>query len=50
MQVIHKIDDFLYTIFPETKGMGTEMLINTLQKYYTYGPYKPKVSVDKDLV
>lgn len=48
MQIIHKIDDFLFTIFPEIRGGGNELIISLLEKYYTYGPYKPKVTIDKD--
>jgi hypothetical protein len=50
MQIIHKLDDFLYTIFPELRGGGKSLLINTLEEYYTYGPYKPKVTIDEDWV
>lgn len=52
MQIIHKIDDFLFTIFPELMGGvgGNSLIVNTLEKYYTYGPYKPKVSLEKDWV
>ncbi|MCX8471695.1 MAG: hypothetical protein ORN55_07945 [Chitinophagaceae bacterium] len=46
MQIIHKIDDFLFIIFPELMGGGNEFIINTLEKYYTYGPYKPKVNIE----
>ena len=45
MQIIHKIDDFLFTIFPELMGVGNDLIINTLQKYYTYSSFKPKVSI-----
>ncbi len=48
MQIIHKIDDFLFTIFPELRG--GKVIINRLEEYYTYGPYKPKVTVDTDWV
>jgi Flp pilus assembly protein TadD len=50
MQIIHKIDDFLFTIFPELMGGGNELIINTLKQYYTYGPYQPKVSIENDWV
>jgi tetratricopeptide (TPR) repeat protein len=50
MQIIHKIDDFLFTIFPELMGGGNELIINTLKDYYTYGPYKPKVTIENDWV
>ncbi len=50
MQIVHKIDDFLFTIFPELKGEENSKLIHVLEKYYTYGPYKPRVTIDKDWV
>ena len=50
MQIIHKIDNFLYTIFPELMGGGNNLIINTLEKYYTFGPYKPKVNIDNGWV
>ena len=45
MQILHKIDDFLFTIFPELAGGGNELIISTLESYYTFGPYKPKVEI-----
>jgi tetratricopeptide (TPR) repeat protein len=50
MHIVHKIDTFLFTIFPELKGGGKDLIISTLEKYYTYGPYKPKVSIENDWV
>ena len=50
MHIVHKIDTFLFTIFPELKGGGKDLRISTLEKYYTYGPYKPKVSIENDWV
>ena len=50
MQIIHKIDEFLFTIFPELKGGGNELIISALEKYYTYGPFKPTVTIHKDWV
>lgn len=51
MQIIHKIDDFLFTIFPKLKlGGGKTVIINELENYYTYGPFKPKVTVDNEWV
>ena len=49
MQIVHKIDDFLFTIFPDLMG-GGDQIISKLEKYYTYGPYKPKVSINNDWV
>lgn len=50
MQIIHKIDDFLFTIFPDLMGGGNDLIISTLEKYYTNGPYKPKVNIDNGWV
>jgi hypothetical protein len=50
MQIIHKIDDFLFTIFPELIGGGNAFIINYLENHYTYGPYKPKVNIDNGWV
>jgi len=50
MQIIHKIDDFLFTIFPKLMGGGNLLIINTLEKYYSIGPYKPKVTIENDWV
>ena len=50
MIISHKIDDFLFTIFPELMGGGNSLIINTLEDYYKYGPYKPKVSIQGDWV
>jgi tetratricopeptide (TPR) repeat protein len=50
MQIIHKIDNFLYTIFPSVTQGDQQSLLNAIQDFYTYGPYKPKVTIDKDFV
>ena len=50
MIIVHKIDSFLFTIFPDVKQGDNELLMNKIQEYYTVGPFKPEVSLDKDLV
>jgi len=50
MQIIHKIDNFLFVLFPELVGGGKALIINVLEKYYTYGPFKPVVSIEDDFV
>ncbi|MEY3501434.1 MAG: hypothetical protein RL308_3107, partial [Bacteroidota bacterium] len=50
MQIVHKINDFLYTIFPELENASEKEIINAIQKYYTYGPFVPKVSLNNDIV
>lgn len=46
MQIIHKLDNFLYTIFPSVKKGDIESLKIEIQKYYTYGSYKPIVQIE----
>lgn len=50
MQIIHKIDDFLFTIFPSVKKGDEQSLKDVIQEYYTYGPYKPKVSIEDNWI
>lgn len=50
MQIVHKIDDFLFTIFPDLVGGDNDQIISKLEKFYTYGPYKPKVSINNGWV
>lgn len=50
MQIIHKINDFLYTIFPELENATEKEIFNAIQKYYTYGPFVPKITKNNDLV
>jgi tetratricopeptide (TPR) repeat protein len=50
MQIIHKIDDFLFTIFPSVKKGDEQSLKDAILEYYTYGPYKPKVSIEGNWV
>ncbi len=50
MQIVHKIDNFLYTIFPSVIQGNQQSLLNAIEDFYTYGPYKPKVTIDNDFV
>lgn len=50
MQIIHKIDDFLFTIFPGLQEGNNQLIINTLEEYYTYGPFKPVVTIENECV
>ena len=74
MIIIHKIDDFLFNLFPDvdvkdstaqhstaqhstaqhsTAQHSTAQLNNLKEKiasYYTFGPYKPKVEIEDDLI
>jgi len=46
MKIIHKIDVFLFTIFPSVKDGDIESLKEAVLEYYTYGGFKPKVSIE----
>jgi Tfp pilus assembly protein PilF len=48
MQIIHRIDDFLHTIFPNIKDEN--QIINVMEDFYTYGLNKPKVKIDNGFV
>ena len=52
MIIIHKVDDFLFNLFPQAQGEGNsrEMLKDALIDYYTFGPFRPKVDIEGDLV
>jgi tetratricopeptide (TPR) repeat protein len=50
MQIIHKLDSFFFTIFPELTGGGKSLIINTLERIYSYGPFKPIVSIESDII
>lgn len=45
MNIIFKIDDFLFEIFPVEKGNLNE-LEDFLIKFYTEGPFEPKVEIN----
>ncbi|CAM3009187.1 tetratricopeptide repeat protein [Flavobacterium frigoris] len=48
MRIIHKIDDFLHTIFPNIKDENN--IINILESFYSYGSHKPKVKIENGFV
>lgn len=52
MIIIHKIDDFLFNLFPKTKegDKDLSLLKEEIASYYTFGPYKPKVEIENDLI
>ncbi|MBK7095617.1 MAG: hypothetical protein IPH57_11400 [Saprospiraceae bacterium] len=50
MQIIHIIDDFLFSIFPDIRDKSNEALIKSFEDYYTYSVYKPKVYIKDGLV
>ena len=48
MKIIHKIDEFLFTIFPNIKDEN--QIINAMEDFYSYGSYKPKVKIENGFV
>jgi len=47
--IIHKINDFLYELFPDAKGKR-DKLKNSIKRYYTVGPFEPDIELDGDAV
>lgn len=52
MQIIHKIDNFLLELFPKyaASNKNLEILKDELSNYYSFGPYRPKVTHKDDFV
>jgi Tfp pilus assembly protein PilF len=48
MQIIHRIDDFLHTIFPNIKD--EKHIISVMEDFYTYESNKPKVRIQNGFV
>jgi tetratricopeptide (TPR) repeat protein len=52
MIIIHKLNDFLFNLFPKTRERGSSLdaLREELTDFYTFGPYRPKVEIEGDFV
>lgn len=52
MIIVHQINDFLYSLFPETELLGQDpaRLVTYLTDFYTFGPYRPKVTLQGNAV
>lgn len=50
MIIKHKIDEFLFLIFPEIKGGGNSLIINKLTEYYTYNSVTPTIKIENNWV
>ena len=50
MIIVHPINDFLYTLFPEVETGNIEKLKVALFRYYSYGPFVPKIEVKDNSV
>lgn len=49
MKIIHPLNSFFYSIFPELKD-SNDQIISYLTKYYTYQNYVPKIEIKDDVV
>lgn len=52
MIIIHKIEDFLFNIFPKAKEGDKDhsQLKEEIAKYYSSGPQRPKVEIENNLI
>ncbi len=53
MIIFHKISDFLFELFPKSKmenGGDIEILKSSMQEFYTFSAFRPKVSVKDDII
>lgn len=50
MIIEHKIDVFLYEIFPQTKGLNLDELQLFFSEYYSSGIYKPNIEIVGDVI
>jgi len=52
MTIIHKLDDFIFEIFPDTKDIKNNVkeLRSYFEKYYSYGSYIPEIKIEDDTV
>ena len=50
MQIIHPLDDFFNTLFPNTGKGSNDLIISKLESYYSYGPFKPSVKINNNIV
>jgi len=50
MVIVHKLGDFLFELFPKARTFGDslDILKEEIESFYSFGPYKPKVSIQDD--
>ena len=49
MQIIHKVDSFLYSLFNIKEGEINDLLLS-ITRYYTVNEIEPTVKVEDDLI
>lgn len=52
LTITHKVNDFLYSLFPNTEpfGQDVERLAEHIADYYTIGPFRPIVTIQGNVV
>ncbi len=52
MKITHKLDEFLLELFPQYKesNQDLDVLMQEITKYFTVGPYKPKISIKDEWI
>jgi Flp pilus assembly protein TadD len=52
MIITHALNDFLYNLFPEAEvfGQNPAQLVEHLTDFYTFGPYRPTVTIKGEVV
>ena len=50
MQIIHKLDDFFYTLFSISESADQDKIISVVKKYFTGGEIQSEVRIDDDSV
>lgn len=50
MTLTHKIDHFLSQLFPTINVESEDSILDTMSKFYAFGPYKPKVHIKNKIV
>jgi tetratricopeptide (TPR) repeat protein len=50
LKILHKIDDFFYSIFPSLKGKENSFLTEYIENFYSIGLVKPTVSITGDII
>jgi Tfp pilus assembly protein PilF len=50
MQIIHPLNEFIYSIFPQVDEGDTAGLKQALEQFYTQKGFSPEVSIDDDYV
>ena len=50
MELIHRLDDFFYSIFPNIKMGNEKSIIQVLSDFYRVGVYEPEIVVSNEIV